>query len=914
MCRKRINILFFLLIMLINFSLVVNALDEYNLVVENRYLKLYLNYETTEVAIQEKGSNNIWYSNPQNLEDDPIAHGATRNRLRSQFSITYYSPRDSRASMHNYVDSVAHDQYNIENIENGVKIEYTLGEQWEDDAYLPIKIFKERMEELVLKNIPEEAQGLFTNNYELMILEELQEGQKRVEVSGISPEEVFGEYTLTRPGEVLDKSEREGLLRLLTVQMVENREGIESRSQLTKRDFEHLVDNPVYVLKEGVGWDKPEMIENLKQANYSPLMAGEDHYMNNIDIAQQNIVHFQIPVKYRIEEDNFIAEVITSEIEYPDNIINEAGRTVSFPLNSINFLPFFGAADQTDQGYMFVPDGSGALINLNNEKTNVPAYSSRVYGDDNAMRNVEESSHFRHKQVHLPVYGLKKDNKAFFSIIESGDSFARIRADIGGKSHSYNKVYSQFEILPFGTAELDAATGWRVEVTDDRSAINVYQSEINSEDISIRFGFLSDDEATYNGMAQYYQNYLANKYNWVNDNKQSDVPLSLEIIGGITRDEIVLGMPMQRVVSLTDFKELKEILKQLNQKGIEDFLVEYKGWLAGGLNHVFPDNVNIEKEVGSRNEFEELLNFIQNNNIDFYPEVNFLHNGNIRLFDGVNARKISSRTLNKGVAEAYKYDLVEKERIMPTREYVISPRHLENIVGKFLSDYRQLNVEGISLRYLGEIINADYIDDLEKLTKRYHSQDIHQSLLKEISSKNDLMLGANAYSLFNVNNVIEIPIESSNYFILDKDIPFYQMVVSGYMDYKGPVINLADSIEEAMLKTVETGSIPNYILTYESGDIIKDTDFDYLYSTFYDDWLPEISDFYSRVKNLYSKINNKRIVNHRQYKENVFMTEYENDYTVVVNYNDQQIDIKGKTIGGKDFVLFNNKEVVLNEN
>lgn len=46
-------------------------------------------------------------------------------------------------------------------------------------------------------------------------------------------------------------------------------------------------------------------------------------------------------------------------------------------------LPYFGAAGAGEQGYMLVPGGSGALIELNNGKTNLEPYETELlYGED----------------------------------------------------------------------------------------------------------------------------------------------------------------------------------------------------------------------------------------------------------------------------------------------------------------------------------------------------------------------------------------------------------------------------------------------------------------------------------------------------------------------------------------------------
>ena len=67
---------------------------------------------------------------------------------------------------------------------------------------------------------------------------------------------------------------------------------------------------------------------------------------------------FRVPVRYALNGERFDASILTDGIlEYGTNKIK-----------SIEFLPYFGAGGMNEDGYLFVPDGSGALIYFNNER------------------------------------------------------------------------------------------------------------------------------------------------------------------------------------------------------------------------------------------------------------------------------------------------------------------------------------------------------------------------------------------------------------------------------------------------------------------------------------------------------------------------------------------------------------------
>lgn len=51
-------------------------------------------------------------------------------------------------------------------------------------------------------------------------------------------------------------------------------------------------------------------------------------------------------------------------------------------------MEYFGSADSTEEGYIVVPDGSGALINFNNGKVQLSSEMSiPLYGEDRGKGN-----------------------------------------------------------------------------------------------------------------------------------------------------------------------------------------------------------------------------------------------------------------------------------------------------------------------------------------------------------------------------------------------------------------------------------------------------------------------------------------------------------------------------------------------
>ena len=123
------------------------------LVAENDTLKLYTNTETTEIAVYEKESGNITYSNPVERDSDAIAAGVNAAELNATLTLTYYNAARNSATMNNYDMSIEKGQFTAESIENGIRYTYTLADLDSATGIVPLQITEERLQTLVLDKL-----------------------------------------------------------------------------------------------------------------------------------------------------------------------------------------------------------------------------------------------------------------------------------------------------------------------------------------------------------------------------------------------------------------------------------------------------------------------------------------------------------------------------------------------------------------------------------------------------------------------------------------------------------------------------------------------------------------------------------------------------------------------------------------
>lgn len=934
--RKNI-LLISLLLFIISFSLNVKVIAEFDaqdIIAENEYLILYMNRDDTALAVQCKTSNKIWSTNPAERNQ---ARAGLKERMSSQLNIIH-DPKN--VTKENYDYSNKFGTFEIIPIDNGVRVEYLFVEQWTANDYLPQLVSASRFEEKVLNQLEERDKENIRTNYYLLKLRKLEEDEEHIEIKGLLLEEIFAEYTLDilednhqkllverdklkneleelqasigQPGnekkdedvkskivtiekklQGLDRDlqwEREDITWHLINLIVDNRADIDLIEDISFQDISQLVDTPTYMRKNIPRFNLPRLSEAVEKAGYSPLDATEDHIANNLNPSVPNLEIFEVPIEYRLDKDNLLVTIPVDEVKYPIEVLDFAGDENTFPIVFLEVLPYFSAAGLEEEGYIFVPDGSGALIYLNNGKLYAPPYNQAVYGRDLTEDPPNYQTTYTNL-AHLPVFGLKKGDQAFLGIIESGDAIAHIRADVSGRRDDFNRVFPRFNINKAGKIYLDHG-----------GELDIYQPVMYQGDIQIRYQFFTGEEANYSAMAGRYQEYLVDK-NVLTPLTEGHPPVLIDIIGAFPRQEVVMGIPRKRSYPATTFEDVKVIFDKLANEGLENIHLRYRGWLQGGLEHLYPKKVSIENSLGTKDEFRELIKHIKENNGTIYPDVGFLNVFQDRLFDGFSSTKDAARRLDRLPAKVYSYNRATFARDADLG-YIVSPRILEKLVLGFMSDFNSYGAEGISLSQMGWQLNSDFRRSAGDMIDRQQASKIISSQLASIAKSNSIMIeGGNLYSLPFASTIVNMPLEDSGYDIVDDRIPFYQMVVSGYINYAGEAMNQISDKEHYALLSLETGALPYYTLAAAKSEVVKGTRHAQLYSLSFEQWQNKIVSNYYEMLPIYKQIHDKKFTHHEILDDGVTKSTYENGVSIIVNYNFYPIEYNGVVIGARDFYL-----------
>lgn len=287
--------------------------------IENESLKCELVGDTTTFKLTKKDTNEVWYSNPIDIDKHGAQKGKFRDILSSTLLVQYTNKTDNKVDIDNFSKSIKNKNYNIKKVsDTELVVDYSVGDV--EKIYIcPPAATETRMNEFFSK-----------------MTDSLQKSLKR-------------QYKVYDYKKLKDKERKDALIL-----------------------FPDLEKDPVYVLRENITDDYAKIVEDaFAEAGYTEEDYKKDKETFNITSSKETAV-FNISVHYILDKNEFKVQVPMEKIEYRSK----------YPISEISILPYFGTGSTDDKGFILVPDGTGGIINFNNGKTGQQTYTSNMYGWD----------------------------------------------------------------------------------------------------------------------------------------------------------------------------------------------------------------------------------------------------------------------------------------------------------------------------------------------------------------------------------------------------------------------------------------------------------------------------------------------------------------------------------------------------
>lgn len=603
--------------------------------------------------------------------------------------------------------------------------------------------------------------------------------------------------------------------------------------------------------------------------------------INNGFQAEILLKNLKISIKYSITIKD--SQLVLS-INHND--IKELG---SIKISTIQPYPFLGATKKAMiPGYIFIPDGSGALIRFQNFHPNYDEpYVGDVYSTDKAITSYFMS--FGEEMIHVPVFGMVHGIKqnAFLAIIDQGKYNAQIVAYPSGVNTNFYWVSPRF-IIRYGYFQ---------PTSKNMGGVNTYQKEKNTEDIKINYYFLSNADADYVGMAKQYRNYLIEK-KILKKNSSFNNDLKIELLMADSEP----GLLGDKVVTMTTFKQAENILRILKSNKINNFQVVLKGWNKLGLHGKWPNKFPYEKSLGTKEDLNSLLNYSKKENIPL-----FFYDNYTLAYDGSLSFSLRNDTVRKITNEILQLPLflVEQTEIFGESKdiYYISPKKALDLAkrdSKWFNDYK---IQNLAIDRLGYELFSDY--NKKYNTKRKDAVSIYRNLIDYYRSKNiNIALYKPFDYLFDKIDVFyDMPIHSSQYTYSTDTVPFLEIVLHGFVNYYAKYSNFFENPQEELLRLIDYGCYPSFIVTNEQSWKLKYSPSNNIYTSYYKDWLDDIIYQYSFVKKALENVKQATIEDRKVIDVGIVEIRYSNNYKIYINYTSKQYNYKNITIKPKNFVV-----------
>ncbi len=599
------------------------------------------------------------------------------------------------------------------------------------------------------------------------------------------------------------------------------------------------------------------------------------------------VANVYIPVQYTLTEDGFQAELVTGEIK-------GVGAN-PYMVTSVSLLPYFGSGSLQDEGYLFVPDGSGALIDFNNNKQTNQEYYAQVYGQNLTL--VKNSQSTVQQTASLPVFGAKVNDHAFFGIVTSGEQCAGIAAATSLMDSSYNHVYTQ-AILRELSLTYNVGNFWGKQ---DSHALDYSDDLTEGESYTVRYFFLNGEDANYSGMSRFYKNYLK-QGNLIKDSQLADKKYAvIDLIGAVSIEKYVVGIKMPVVTALTTYNEVCDIVKELKAQGVENLIINYIGALDSGLNNKIYSAVSPESVLGSKKEFKEMISYLKSENVLLFLEsnpVDFYNDGR-----GLTGNGDTAKTFFDSYAFQYRYELDVNRTIESSRWRLLRPRLASEVAIKFAESAKKWEVEQISLAKIGESLYSDYSEGSNRTSKKAVLA-LWKDTLASVDEKSQYLMlhGGNVYCTPYADVLTNVSDSFSDYDLQDWSIPFYHMVFQDDILLTADGMNTTVDYEYSFLKALETGSSLKFNLIYGDVSTLVGTEYNTMVSYSYEYWKSAVVEKYAELQKVAAQFAGKKIVKHEQLEKDVALTEYESG-ALVINYGTEAYTYNGQEVAPRSYLV-----------
>jgi len=617
---------------------------------------------------------------------------------------------------------------------------------------------------------------------------------------------------------------------------------------------------------------------------------------------QVDLINNQNTINVNKESDGFTADIYFDEYQFglsvnvkldgedvvvsvPDKSIKEDADGIY--ISTVSLFPLMGYTYLDDEeGYMLIPDGNGALINLDNKEGRyTTGFSQNIYGSDAGFDDSEVKTYLWDKidmvedanEVTAPIFGMAhtKQQLGYIAVVESGDKRASIEAHPNGVMVNYNRCFAKFKLRDIYVQPLNNSNSGTVTKAEEKRT---------HMDMTVRYMMLSGDDANYSAMAAKYRNYLLD--NGLVTKKDDSYNTRVDFLG-TDREEFLVGT---RAVTMTTTENISDIFGELKKNGVASLISMYKGWQKGGLYNVPVTKYKADRHIGGTGKLTKLIKDSAKDNYQLY-----LYNDALRLNPSTN--KLTYDMIKQVNKRTFKEE--EKKEVYDTF-YYLTPSKANEDLSELVSSYTDDGVKNLAIAGLSNTIFSYSLKG--KFYTRNDTANDNIKLIGDVAKKTNLVLEQPVSYLWkDTNAFLDMPLGSSDYMYVDEEIPFLSMVLKGIIPMYSNYVNFEANKQEFLLQMVEAGVYPSFYVTYENSSDLIYTNSSDLYSTEYKTYKDTIVKYDKDLRKLNEVTKGSVIKKHEKLNNGVTVVTYDNGTKIYVNYTSVSRTVDGVKVGAMSY-------------
>lgn len=805
--------------------------EKQEFVMENDKFLFSMDSETTQFNITVKETGAVWYSNPAEegiLADAKASTPNKKNELRSTVMLAYSNRSGVNALYNNYEFSIVNKLYEIEQGEDYIKIDYTIGDVQREYVIPPVMKAEDY----------EKYKSILTGGNKNL----LSQYYKKIDINNLSKS---------------DEKEKDALL----------------------ERYPSMADGIIYVIRDSA----TDAIKGKLEQIFGSIDYTYEQYEldKELDTAEKTTDKptFNISVIYRLDETGFSVEVPADSID---------GREDT-PVYTLSLLPYFGAGTTEDEGFLLVPAGGGGIINFNNGKLAQNGYYADVYGWD--------MSKVRTALVHetstcFNAFGLAKNDASYVCVIENGAPYSSIQADISGKYNMYNYINSTYTVTKREKYEVS---------NKSNGDIYVYEPQLPEGEV-YKQKYCLVNSGDYVDMAMAYKDYLTSLYS-MEKKDTAEAPAVVEIVGAVDKIKQVLGVPVSKPLPLTTFDEAANLITEMKNSGMNNLSVKVTGWANDGVRQTMFNKVKAVKELGGNKALTNLVTTAKNLGANIYLDGITQYAIDTDILEGFFVFTDAARQVSKEKAEIYEYSPVvfgEREDLAPY--YLVKNSLIYEMADNFVEKVNSMGA-GASFQDMGKDLSSDF--NRKAPVSREKERQQQSEYLAKISEGTKVMINkGNEYAVAYADIVTDMDLAGPEYTIIDKQVPFYQLAIHGFVDYTGEALNLTANPEDELLKSAEYGAGLAFTVMEENPFTLQNTLYTQYFGSEYVACKDSMYDTYNRYNDELGHVFSQEMTDHEFLNNDVTCTTYEDGTKVYVNYSYSDFTaVDGTVVPARDYAV-----------